>query len=208
MSLLFQESCILGINLIGSIFLTNNSYLIGLYIFLLILLLFFYRHTECEIRVDDTTLLSPCEGTVLKITRRYGYYYIAIFLSPFNRHTQIYPMNGTVISRRYDNTGEFNVVMYLGKSANNEKKTHYMLTNNGVVMSFTQIAGFLPRVISSDNRVGHRVSAGEYLGIIKFGSRVDVLIPDTDIHGNELKLSVLEGDEVCIGDIIGKYLSR
>ena len=122
-----------------------------------------------------------------------NYTYVAIFLNPFNRHTQIYPVNGMVINRYYDRTGKFKVVSNLGKSRYNEKVIHYIETSGGL-MTITQIAGFLPRVLVFDDEL-RQVEAGEYLGMMKFGSRVDMLIPNC-------KLNLTLGDKVCIGEFV------
>jgi len=79
---------------------------------------------------------------------------------------------------------------------------HYILANNGAVVKVTQIAGFLPRRITSENKVN--VKAGEYLGMIKFGSRVDLMFP-MKVGDTEFKRRVIVGNKLNIGDIIGLY---
>jgi len=71
-----------------------------------------------------------------------------------------------------------------------------------ILLKLTQIAGFLPRRITSSDIVPEQIKAGEYLGMIKFGSRVDMLFPTN----GGFALNVRQGQRVGIGDVIGRYL--
>lgn len=207
MSLLFSESPIISLGVFTSLGIGiyfQSNLIIGFSVVLLVFLLYFYRYCPIEIQVQDNEIVSPCEGTVLDILDRQNYYYIPIFLSPFNRHTQIYPANCTVLKRIYDRTGEYNMVMNLNKSVNNEKKIHYLLLKNGAVIKLTQIAGFLPRMITSDESLT-TYSAGDYLGMIKFGSRVDLLIPKYAPDKSTFSLNIQKNQKICIGDYLGDY---
>lgn len=211
MSLLFSESPILGVgvlSLLGVSIYTESSLAIGSSILLLLFMLYFYRYCPLEIvNIPDNELISPCEGTVLEIYNKYGYYYIPIFLSPLNRHTQVYPANCEVLDRKYDYTGEFAMVMNLSKSRNNEKKIHTLLLKNCALVQLTQIAGFLPRMIASSDLL-QQYKAGEYLGMIKFGSRIDLLLPEIAPDGSCLSISISKGQKLCIGQPIGQYLPQ
>ena len=104
-------------------------------------------------------------------------------------------------------TGQFEIVMYLDKSADNEKKIHHIVMKNGAAISVTQLAGLLPRMITSSDKVPMDVKAGEYLGMIKFGSRVDLLLPKKAPNGMRLILqsNVQKDTSINIGDMIGRY---
>jgi phosphatidylserine decarboxylase len=208
MSILFSESPYISIailTLLGISIYVKSNLAIGFSIVLLLFMLYFYRYCPIDVGIiNDNEIISPCEGTILDIYHKYGYYYIPIFLSPMNKHTQIYPANCKVLDRKYDKTGEFAIVMDLSKSRNNEKKIHTLLLNNNVVIQLTQIAGFLPRVITSSDEL-KSYSAGDYLGMIKFGSRVDLLIPDKNIN-TTLKLLVKKGQSVSIGQPFAYYI--
>mgnify|MGYP003327448227 CR=1 FL=1 len=93
-----------------------------MFITLFIFLLYFYRYEEFSgEKANNNQIISPCEGTVSAVSEKNkDYVYIAIFLSPINKHTQIYPVNGIVIKRQYDHTGQFEIVMDLDKSKYNE----------------------------------------------------------------------------------------
>lgn len=211
MSLLFCESPLLATTslvAIGlSVYIQSSKYVLGFFILVFIFLLYFYRYTPYKgPGALDNEILSPCEGTVLKVyDKNPNYLYIAIFLSPMNRHTQIYPVNGTVIKRQYDHTGEFEIVMDLNKSKYNEKNMHYIVMKDGTLIKITQIAGFLPRMITSSEKVPENVAAGDYLGMMKFGSRVDMLLPFIDNSGRQLQLNTKEDSDISIGDLLVCY---
>jgi phosphatidylserine decarboxylase len=95
--------------------------------------------------------------------------------------------------------------MYLDKSADNEKNMHYIKLPNGAIIKLTQIAGFLPRMITSSDGVPEKVRAGDYLGMIKFGSRVDLLLPISAPNGENLYMKLKNGDTVSIGEFLGLY---
>lgn len=175
---------------------------------LLIFFLFFYRYYEVVLNSPDCCVECPADGEVAGLKSTGTHLALAIYLSPMNIHTQIYPVNGTVISRVYDESGKFNLAFDLDKSAENEKKIHYLsMDMDGTAVSVTQIAGFLPRRIASSDQAPMKVRAGDYLGMIKFGSRVDMLIPLTSVSGRGFMLAdgVAVGKRVLIGDRLGSY---
>lgn len=200
-TLLYEESPMLGfgVTLLAAIAAVNQWFaLFAASIVVLAFLVVFYRYSPHPYRYDDRCVVSPAEGTITELAHCDGYLHISIFLSPFNQHTQIYPVNGTVIHRVYDETGQFNLAITAEKSHDNEKKIHTIRMTNGKLMQVTQIAGFLPRRIVSSDRIPQTVRAGEDLGMIKFGSRVDILTPcDKSVH-----VLVKRGDQVNIGQIL------
>lgn len=200
-SILYEESPLLGAvvtTLPILLYHYNHHYLTALSIILFIFMLAFYRYSPHDERYHDNQIVSPAEGTITNIKLLNKHLYVSIFLSPFNKHTQIYPVNGTVVHRVYDETGKFGLATTIDKCRNNEKKIHTIQMCSGKLMRVTQIAGFLPRRISSSDDINVDVKAGEYLGIIKFGSRVDILVPVTDTF----KLHVVRNQTVNIGDVI------
>jgi phosphatidylserine decarboxylase len=125
---------------------------------------------------------------------------ISIYLNILNNHTQIYPVNGVLLKTIYDKTGKFELANDIRKSRFNEKKIHTIKMENGGEVKITQIAGFFPRRIVSTKKVNEKVMAGEYLGMIKFGSRVDL-----EFEGDISKVMIKEGQMVNIGDMIYSY---
>ena len=211
MSLLLKESPIIAAGAIGAVYITSklgSNWLLGASIVVLIFLFYFYRYCPPKIEVPDNILLSPCEGKVTMLRDDHDYYYISVFLSPMNKHWQIYPVNGVVIDRIYDHSGKYRMVMHADKSQDNEKKMHYIMMNNGTVLKLTQIAGFLPRMITSSDEIGVEVKAGQYLGMIKFGSRVEILVPKKARNGQHLILNddMAIGKKVKIGEQIGEWM--
>lgn len=194
-TLLLKESPLISLSLLIGMLSTNGNISCISFV-IMILLSIFYRFTPTDISVGDDVVVSPAEGLVTYLREIDGRIYISIYLDVFNKHTQIYPINGIVTKRIYDKTGEFNIVIDMDKSKNNEKKIHYMKTNIGNV-KITQIAGFLPRRISSSDKINIHVSAGDYLGIIKFGSRVDL---EFDGSMKDVKIKYLS--KIKLGDII------
>jgi phosphatidylserine decarboxylase len=175
-------------------------------IFLIILLIFLLYQSDRTIgkyEADNNTIICPCDGIIVDLHEDNINYYISIFMRVYDRHYQIYPVNGTVIKRVFDNTGKYEVAYDLGKSRYNEKKIHAILMNNGGIMQITQISGFLARMIDSGNALG-TYKAGDYLGEIKFGSRVDLVLPK-QVKNKTLNLKVKHKDVVQIGRLFGVY---
>ncbi len=77
---------------------------------------------------------------------------------------------------------------------------------DGTVIKITQLAGLLPRMIVSSDEVPMKVYAGQYMGMMKFGSRVDMLIPNINMGGKKLVLNIKETQNVTIGELIGEYI--
>lgn len=192
-SLLFKESekLVLIITLIfvilSKIFPIKKC-LIG-YFLVMVFLYWFYRSPN---RVKFTNskefIFSACDGKIIEITEENDNYRIATFLSPFNVHVQYYPYDGIITEKTYK-TGEFNPAFYK-KSKHNERSEITLKTDIGNI-TVIQIAGIFVKRIVAFHKVGDAVKQGEHLGLIKFGSRVDLIIPKKNI-----KLLVKVGDKI------------
>lgn len=167
---------------------------------MLFFLIYFYRFSSNNTNYNDNIIISPAAGKITNICYDGKNIHVSIFMSVFNNHTQIYPINGTVIDRYYDETGKFDIVVNKEKSRNNEKKIHTIKGNNGAIVTVTQIAGFIPRRITSSEKVPEIIRAGQYLGMIKLGSRIDLSFP-----GKLCDLKVKLNKKINIGDLIYKY---
>lgn len=208
-TLLFEESNLLGKILVFSLLVAilyeayNLVIIIGI---LLLCMIIFYRYGgEITEDIPDNVMLSPASGFVTRITEKDGYLYISIFLTFFDRHYQLYPMNGQVIKQVYDDTGKFAIVNDAHKSQDNEKKITWLKSNyKNTVVKITQIAGFFPRRISTVDKLGKNVKAGEYLGMIKFGSRVDLLFKISD---KKYKTNIKENSYVNVGQKILEFIN-
>ena len=202
-TLLFKESPLLAsiIIVFCLISYTLKSYIIFVLLLLtLILLVIFYRYSPHDKRYSDNIIISPAEGTVTYLAQNNDKINISIYLNFLDNHTQIYPVNGLLFKTIYDDTGKFELANDIIKSRLNEKKIHTIKMKNGSYVKVTQIAGFFLRRIVSAKKVNEKVVAGEYLGMIKFGSRVDL-----EFDGNISKILVEEGQRINIGDMIYEF---
>lgn len=128
-------------------------------------------------------ILSPADGTVVLIkdipdgeiwpglTRQ-----LSIFMSVFDVHVNRAPMAGKIVHYRYT-PGKKIVAMSHKSSEENEQNLVVMRDARGATLAFKQVAGLLARRIVFDKKEGDEVARGERLGMIKFGSRVDVFFP-------------------------------
>jgi phosphatidylserine decarboxylase len=101
---------------------------------------------------------------------------ISIFLSIFDVHVNRAPVDGTIV-RSSHRPGRFENAIHERASAANERRATLILTDGGVQVGLVQIAGLIARRIVFSAREGVAIRAGERLGLIRFGSRVDVLLP-------------------------------
>ena len=168
---------------------------------ILVFFIYFYRKDAMNPDIHFTqpkgTIISPCYGKIMKINETNDYIEIITFLSPLDKHYQIYPCDAIVKSTFLDKTGKFAIANDCGKSSNNEKQITVLITKWGEI-TIKQIAGFLVRCIEFYNKPGDKVCIGSKLGNIRFGSRVDIIIPKFDMVGqkNNFRLMVYEGDRV------------
>jgi phosphatidylserine decarboxylase len=147
--------------------------------------LYFFRSPLRTIKIDDDGLVvAPADGRVCVIEPIEEYEYfggkkmmqISIFMSPFNVHANWYPINGVVKYVRH-HSGR-HVAAYLPKSSHeNERATTVIETKTGHEILVRQIAGTLARRIVTYAHPHHNAQINNHLGFIKFGSRVDLLLP-------------------------------
>ena len=154
---------------------------LGLYLatFLVLLLAvfvaFFFRNPGREIPTDPRALVSPADGVVKVVERVGNVTKISIFLSIFDVHVNRSPMAGRIEAIDYKR-GKFMAAWKHEASVENERNV-IMVTQGSLKVVFTQIAGLVARRIVCWKRVGDTVTKGELIGLIRFGSRVDVLFP-------------------------------
>lgn len=172
------------------------------YVLLVVALMVFYRVPERILPTDSAgALLAPCDGVVKAIERdeRTGRVRIVVFLNIFDQHLQFYPTSGKVVKRDYVK-GTFAPAYALEKSQHNERLRVEIRTERGIV-GITQIAGQIARRIVNHARVGNVIQQGDYMGMIKLSSRVDIDFPmdawrtlrvrvGDRIRANETKLAV------------------
>ncbi|HSF45545.1 MAG TPA: phosphatidylserine decarboxylase family protein [Chitinophagaceae bacterium] len=150
----------------------------GLFIFLIS----FFRIPKRELTVEEKYIVSPCDGKVVVIEETVDPEYfkdkrlqISIFMSPANVHVNRNPVSGEVLYSQH-HKGKFLVAWDPKSSTDNERHSVVIRNNNGEVL-VKQIAGALAKRIVNYLKVGQQVSQSEEMGFIKFGSRVDLLLP-------------------------------
>lgn len=163
-------------------------------IILTIFIFYFFRDIDYTIPINEKSIHSPCQGTVLKVIRKNGIIHIATFLSVFNIHVQYTPCSGIITNQEYK-SGEFNVANDFEKSNLNERLDTTIKNENFGNVVVRQIAGLIARRIVSFKDIGDQVNQNEPLGLIRFGSRVDIFIKDKP----EYQVLVQSGDYVNIG---------
>jgi phosphatidylserine decarboxylase len=150
----------------------------GLFVFLIS----FFRIPNRKLTVEEKYVVSPCDGKVVVIEETVDPEYfkdkrlqISIFMSPANVHVNRNPVSGEVLYSQH-HKGKFMVAWDPKSSTDNERHSVVIRNNNGEIL-VKQIAGALAKRIVNYLKVGQQVSQSDEMGFIKFGSRVDLLLP-------------------------------
>jgi phosphatidylserine decarboxylase len=160
------------------------SWPLGLPLFLLALFcLYFFRDPERAVP-DGAVAVSPADGRVVSVKADApGRTRVSIFLNIFDVHVNRTPIAGKITDVEY-HAGRFLVASREGASTENERNV-VTVDGDGTRVVFTQIAGLIARRIVCWKKTGDVVQAGERIGLIKFGSRVDVFFgPEWDVAVN------------------------
>jgi phosphatidylserine decarboxylase len=164
-------------------------------IFLGMFVLFFFRDPNRTPPTDPNAIVSPADGRVMEVVkesrddkpgRR-----ISVFLSIFDVHVNRSPVAGCITAIEY-RTGKFYAAMRGRASAENEQNAFHVMTDRGEVV-FKQIAGWVARRIVCWKSAGDSVIRGERVGMIRFGSRMDIWLPE------EVEILVRPGQHVAAG---------
>jgi phosphatidylserine decarboxylase len=161
----------------------SNLYFALPFVILALFCLYFFRDPNREVP-SGPVAVSPADGKVVVVKPENGGQRISIFLNVFDVHVNRTPIPGRITEVRYQE-GQFLVASKEEASHSNEQNT---ITVEGTVggqptrIVFKQIAGLIARRIVCYKKPGDNVSAGERVGLIKFGSRVDVQLgPEWDV---------------------------
>ena len=164
-----------------------------------IFLINFFRDPHRIGSEHHVDVLSPADGTVVQIkdipdgevwpglTKQ-----ISIFMSVFDVHVNRAPISGRIIHYRY-NPGKKIAAFAEKSSTENEQNLTVIEDSHGATVAFKQIAGLLARRIVFDRKEGDEVVRGERIGMIKFGSRVDMFLPTDAV------IKVAMRDKVKVG---------
>lgn len=157
--------------------------LMSVLIVFFLLILQFFRNPKRNFLLSDNNVLSPVDGKVVVIEEVFDKEYfnekriqISVFMSPINVHVTRYPVGGEVTYSKY-HPGKYLVAWHPKSSEENERTT--VVVKNAVFgeILHRQIAGALAKRIVNYAIEGQKVNQAEDSGFIKFGSRVDVLLP-------------------------------
>lgn len=140
----------------------------------------FFRDPHRVIPADPGAIVSPADGRVVVVTdeehRGKPGKRISIFLAIWNVHVNRSPAAGTITGLDY-RPGKFLAAWDAHASVQNEQNVFTLMTGSGELM-FKQIAGFIARRVVSWKKVGETVARGERIGLVRFGSRVDLWLPE------------------------------
>ena len=181
-------AAIIGLfQLINFLFIYKNFPTIGWIIFIISLLFFafiisFFRIPNRVLTIDENKIISPADGKVVVIEEVIADEFnlgkciqISVFMSPANVHVNRLPINGKIIYNKY-HPGKYLVAWHPKSSLLNERWSIVIENSKGNILC-KQIAGAVAKRIVNYTKVGDNVNQTNEYGFIKFGSRVDVLIP-------------------------------
>jgi phosphatidylserine decarboxylase len=135
----------------------------------------FFRDPEREPPADSSLLVSPADGRILFAGEVDGKLKISVFMSVFNVHVNRAPCPGQVLGIRY-NPGKF-MAAYADKASLDNEQNRILIETSRGLAEVVQIAGLVARRIVCWVSPGDRVERGGRIGLIRFGSRVDLLLP-------------------------------
>jgi len=172
-------------------FLKDNFWIIGGFLVLSVLVLIqtfsFFRIPGREIVLDDHSVIAAADGKIVMIEEVEINEYlhekrlqVSIFMNIFNVHINWYPVKGSIIYYKY-HPGDKMVAWHPKSSEKNEHTTVFLKSGKQII-GVRQIAGLIARRVVCTARTGKEVQQCSEMGIIKFGSRVDILLPlDADV---------------------------
>jgi phosphatidylserine decarboxylase len=162
-----------------SLLITSAVILIAFWFFIIA----FFREPKRTKIHDPELVFSPCDGRVVVTEVVYEDEYqkqdmlqISIFMSITNIHMNWLPVGGVIDYFKY-HPGRFLIAWHPKSSTENERTTTVVKLDNGEKILFRQVAGLIARRIVSYIKVGDQVKQNDVFGFIKFGSRIDVLVP-------------------------------
>lgn len=161
----------------------------------------FFRDPVRTPPVGDDIVVSPADGRVVLIKRYFDSEYlnadavqVSVFMSPLNVHVNRFPISGTVDYFKHI-PGEY-LVAFEEKSSERNERTHIGVSNPRYKLMFKQIAGTIARRIVAPIEVGQPAVLGQKFGMIKFGSRVDIIMPASSVVQVKLDDRVVAGETV------------
>ena len=172
---------------------------------ILVITLNFFRIPKRKFERKDGVIYSPCDGKIVVIeeTTENEFYkdsriQVSIFMSPLDVHNQLYPINGRIKYKKY-HAGK-SLFAWHPKASNENERCTIVINNKKITLLIRQIAGALAKRIITYPEEGDEIKCSDELGFIKFGSRVDLLLPT----GTKIEIAL---NQKVIGgkSIIGTY---
>ncbi|MBP9102629.1 MAG: phosphatidylserine decarboxylase family protein [Chitinophagaceae bacterium] len=181
------------INIVSFYFMSSSLPIISLLLFiatlgLLLFLISFFRIPNRKLTIEENGIIAPADGKVVVIEEVQADEYftdrriqVSIFMSPLNVHVNRNPVSGEIVYNQY-HKGKYLVAWHPKSSTENERHS-VVYKKNGKEILVKQIAGALAKRICNYLQAGQEVKQTEEMGFIKFGSRVDLLLPlDAKVH--------------------------
>ena len=151
-------------------------------LFLLLFLVSFFRIPHRQLTIRDNAIVAPADGKVVVIEETVDNEYfktkrlqVSIFMSPANVHVNRNPLSGQVVYNQY-HKGKY-LVAWDPKSSTDNERHSVVIRNGETEILVKQIAGALAKRIINYLKIGQEVNQTDEMGFIKFGSRVDLLLP-------------------------------
>lgn len=155
--------------------------------------MFFFRDPERTIPDDRQAVVSPADGKIIRLEQKENHIFLSVFLSVLDVHVTRAPIEGVITKGEYQE-GRFRVAYDERASVENEQ---LVITIAGEhELTFSLIAGIVARRIRFWKEKGQQVSKGDRIGLIRFGSRVDVMLP------LNCQCTVKIGDRVMAGSSV------
>ncbi len=165
-------------------------------LFILFVIIFFFRKPNRKSVTDDNGVISPADGKIVVIEKvKENEYFkderiqVSVFMSVWNVHINRFPVSGKIKYLKY-HEGNYFLARNPKSSVENERTTVVIETQNGIEIMYRQIAGIMARRIVYYAEEGKNVKQSEESGFIKFGSRVDIFLP------TDSEIKVKTGDKV------------
>jgi len=162
----------------------------------------FFRDPERVSTAGESDIVSPADGCVLAVKSVRSVRFtdkpavkISIFMSVLDVHVNRIPIAGTIEGIHYSK-GRFMAANLVQASEENEQNWLWIRSDSGVDIVFTQVAGLIARRIVCWPDIGDRVLRGERFGMIRFGSRMDVYVPENS------EILVSKGNHVYAGETV------
>ncbi len=176
-----------AVNVLSFAFISSELYWLSVSIFavtlfILLFLISFFRIPKRKLTKNENEIICPADGKVVVIEEIIDEEYfkdkriqVSIFMSPANVHVNRNPVSGEVVYNKY-HKGKYLVAWHPKSSTENERWSVAVKNDHGTIL-YKQIAGALAKRICNYTSVGEHVKQCHEYGFIKFGSRVDVLLP-------------------------------